>query len=168
MVVQQQLMIESRISFITAFYTAQAVYHSGAVHASRCSCFLCSSHTLYSHSCKPKLARITQVSKFDDLRSRAAQTVHLVDFTVRKSSSCACDNRADYKDHVACGSCAAREVSMSCNPKLSYLAYLIHFAHPAQLVALEWSRILCRCLYGSFCDRTSRKSKISILQRAMQ
>ena len=62
---------------------------------------------------------------------------------VRKSSSCACDNRADCKDHVACGSCAARVVSMSCNPKLSYLVYLIHSAHPAQFVALERGFVSC-------------------------
>ena len=60
--------------------------------------------------------------------------------TVRKSSPCACDNRADCKDHVACGS---RVVSMSCSPKLSYLVYLIHLAHPAQLVALERGLVSC-------------------------
>ena len=59
---------------------------------------------------------------------------------IRKISPCACDNRAD---HVACGSRFAREVSMSCKSKLSYLVYLIHSDHPTHLVVLDGGLVFC-------------------------
>ena len=141
MVDPHQLMIESKGSCITGPFTQLVpciTLVQCTLHAARGLVQL--AHFVHP-LCKPKLVRITQVFQVLTMCAvaRHKQFTQSV-CTVRKSSSCACDNRADCEDHVACGSCAARVVSLSCNPKLSYLVYLIHLAHPAQLVALEWSR----------------------------